>query len=444
MRYNLILKNGTLVTPKKTFNADIAVLKGKIVNIGKLKKSDTADDVYDARGKHILSGIIDAHVHFRDPGLTEKEDFETGSIAAAFGGITMVADMPNTLPPTSTIEYFNEKVRIAKEKSCIDFSLFALLSNDNLSQIEDLKKAGALGFKVFLGTSTGDIAAPNDGVLFEQMKKCASLGMRIGFHAENSEINSHFTSLCVKESSEPDGILLSEARPVFSEVLAIQKAICYAQYTGVQIHIHHITSVDGALIAAEAKKKGIKISAETCPHYLLLDANNSSQKVYPPLRRKKHRKGLWDALKSGTIDMIASDHAPHTACEKGLPLWQAPAGLCNVETFVPLMLNEINKGKLSLNDFARLASEAPAKIWGIYPQKGSLLPSADADFTIVDLNKKMKIDKEKLRSKNKTTPFDGVKIKGIPVSTVVRGKFVIRDGEFTGKKGFGCLVSREP
>ena len=443
MHYDLILKNGTLVTPKKTFKADIAVKNGKIANIGKLKKSDTADDVYDACGKHILSGIIDAHVHFRDPGLTEKEDFRTGSMAAAFGGITMIADMPNTLPPTSNVEYFNEKVSIAKEKSCIDFSLFALLSGDNLSQIEGLKKAGAIGFKVFLGTSTGDIAAPGGGVLFEQMGKCASLGMRIGFHAENSEINSHFTSLCKEKPAQPDGILLSEARPVFSEVLAIQNAICYAKYTGAKMHFHHITSVDGAFLVAEAKKTGINISAETCPHYLLLDAKKSCQKVYPPIRKKRHCKGLWDALNNGTIDMIASDHAPHTVFEKELPLWQAPAGLCSVETFVPLMLNEIYKGKLSLNDFVRLASEAPAKIWGIYPRKGSLLAGADADFTVVDLNKKIKIDKEKLHSKSRTTPFDGMEVRGIPVSTVVRGKFVVRDGEFTGTKGYGCLVRQD-
>jgi dihydroorotase len=442
MRYDLVLKNGTLVTPAKSFKADIAIINGKIVKTGKLKKTDTADEIYDANGKHILSGIIDAHVHFRDPGLTEKEDFETGSLAAAFGGITMIADMPNTIPPTSNIENFIEKARIAKEKSYIDFSLFALLSNDNLSQIENLVKAGAFGFKVFLGTSTGDIAAPSAGVLFEQMKKCAEYGVRIGFHAENSEINSYFTSLHKNEA--PDGRLLSEARPVFSEVIAIQNAICYARYTGAKIHIHHVTSSDGALLVAEAKKKGISISAETCPHYLLLDANSGGHKVYPPLRDEKHREGLWDALKSGTIDTLASDHAPHTAGEKELPLWQAPAGLCSVETFVTLMLNEVNKKNLSLNEFVRLASENPAKIWGIYPRKGSLLAGADADFTIVDLKKKLIIDKEKTRSKSKTSPYHGMETLGAPVSTIVRGKFVVKDGELTGIKGGGCLISREP
>jgi len=440
MRYDLILKNGTLVTPAESFRGDVAVSNGKIVLTGKLDALDTADDVYDAQGKFILPGIIDAHVHFRDPGLTEKEDFQSGSMAAAFGGITLIADMPNVLPVTSTVERFNEKTRIAKEKSFIDFALFALLADGNCD-IDGLKKAGALAFKVFLGTSTGDIAAPGDGVLFEKTGECARAGMRIGFHAETSEINSHFTSICKKRNDAPAGQLLADARPVVSEVLAIQKALCYAQYTGAKIHIHHVTSRDGALLIEEAKNKGIHVSAETCPHYLLLDANHGVHKVYPPVRDEIHRKGLWDALGRGIIDMIASDHAPHAAGEKELPIWEAPAGLCGVETFVPLFLNEVNKGRLSINDFVRLASEAPAKIWGIYPQKGNLLPGADADFTIVDMNMKSKIDVSRLHSKSKTCAYDGMEVQGMPVVTIVRGRFVMRDGRLTGDKGYGVLVS---
>jgi dihydroorotase len=439
MRYDLILKNGTLVTPVESFKGDVAVSKGKIVLTGKLDALDTADDVYDAQGKFILPGIIDAHVHFRDPGLTEKEDFESGSMAAAFGGITLVADMPNVLPVTSTVERFNEKARIAKEKSFIDFALFALLAQD--SDVDGLKKAGALAFKVFLGTSTGDIAAPGDGVLFEKIRECANAGMKIGFHAENSEINSHFTSICKKRNDAPAGQLLADARPVISEVLAIQKALCYAQYTGAKIHIHHVTSKDGALLIEEAKFKGIHVSGETCPHYLLLDANHGAHKVYPPVRDETHRKGLWDALGKKIIDMIASDHAPHAAGEKELPIWEAPAGLCGVETFVPLFLNEVNKGRLSINDFVRLASEAPAKIWGLYPQKGNLLPGADGDFTIVDMEMKSKIDKNRLHSKSKTCAYDGMEVQGMPVAAIVRGRFVMRDGRLTGDKGYGVLVS---
>ncbi|MCL1954306.1 MAG: allantoinase AllB [Brevinematales bacterium] len=442
MHYDLILRNGTIVTPKESFKADIAVKNGKIVQTGSLENSCTADDVYDAAGMYILPGIIDAHVHFRDPGLTEKEDFETGSIAAAFGGITTLADMPNTAPVTSTALRFNEKAGIAKEKSCVDFALFALLPNES-AEIEALKKAGALGFKVFLGTSTGDIAPPSQHVLFEQMKACAEAGVRVGFHAETSALNSYFTSQCMKKTGSP-GLLLSEARPVFSEALAIQTAICYAQYSGAKIHIHHVTSLDGVRLIDEAKQKGISVTAETCPHYLLLNAEKYAHKVYPPIRGEEHRKALWKAVNDGVIDMIASDHAPHTKQEKELPVWEAPAGLCGTETFVPLMLNEVNMGRLSLNDFVRLASETPAKIWGIYPKKGNLLSGADADLTVVDMNKKEKIDKEKLHSKSKTSPYDGMKVQGKPITTIVRGKFIIRDGRFTENKGFGSLVSPEP
>jgi len=440
MHYDLIIKNGTLVTSEQSFLGDVAVKDGKIVFAGKTESSDTADEVYDAKGKHILPGLIDAHVHFRDPGLTEKEDFESGSIAAAFGGITTVADMPNVIPVTSTVERFNEKTNIAKEKSYVDFALFALLTEDNPGEMEGLKKAGAVGFKVFLGTSTGDIAVPSPGVLKEQMKKAAGLGLRVGFHAETSELNSRYTQICKKRDDAPLGVLLADARPVESETLAIKTAISYARDTGAKIHIHHITSTDGVLLAQEARKGGIDLTSETCPHYLFLGIEKAN-KVYPPIRGESHRKGLRDAIKKNIIDIIASDHAPHTAEEKALPLWEAPAGLCGVETLVPLLLNEVNKGSLSLCDIVRLASEMPAKVWGIYPQKGSLLPGTDADFTVVDMKIKKKISINELHSKSKTSPYDGEEIQGVVVATIVRGKFVVKNDRLTGKKGGGVLIS---
>ena len=442
MRCDLILKNGTIVTPEKSFLGDIAVSNGKIVKTGSLDSSDTADVIYDASGKHILPGIIDAHVHFRDPGLTEKEDFGSGSMAAAFGGITTVADMPNVIPVTSTTERFNQKVNLALEKSYVDFSLFALLNNDNFDEIEGLKNSGAIGFKIFLGTSTGDIASPSPVVLMRQLEKISSLNMRAGFHCETGDINAYFTSMLKKtETSESEtGPLLSKARPVFSEALAIQTAVCYAKYTGAKIHIHHITSEDGAVLSAEAKQKGVNITAETCPHYLLLNGQNKAYKVYPPIRDESHRKRLWEAVGNGGIDMIASDHAPHTAAEKALSVWEAPAGLCGVETMVPLLLNEVNKGSLTLNDFVRLLSESPAKIWGIYPQKGNLHPGADADFTVADMQKTSVISANALHSKSKTSPYDGMEVKGKPIATIVRGFFIMKDGILTGKKGYGNLV----
>jgi len=449
MLYDLILKNGTIVTSEKNFSGDIAVSGGIIVKTGNLDISDTADVVYDAEGKYILPGIIDAHVHFRDPGLTEKEDFQSGSMAAAFGGITTVADMPNVIPVTSTAECFNQKADIAREKSYVDFALFALLNNDNFKEMEGLKNSGALGFKIFLGASTGDIAAPSLPVLASVMAEAANLDMRIGFHAETGELNSFYTELCKNSSFSPhfsanfenEGYWLSRSRPVFSEAFAIQTAICFAQYTGAKIHIHHITSADGVLLACEAKQKGINLTAETCPHYLFFDGHSVVHKVYPPIRDESHRKCLWEAIGKGSIDMVASDHAPHTAAEKALWIGEVPAGLSGVETFVPLFLSEVNKGALTLNDFVRLASESPAKIWGIYPQKGNIFPGADADFTIIDMQKTYTISADNLHSKSKTSPYDGMEVKGMPVATIVRGAFVMKDGILTGKKGCGKLVT---
>ena len=441
MHYDLIIKNGTVITAEESVRCDIAVKDGKIQKkSGSDFTDDTADIIYDASEKLILPGIIDAHVHFRDPGLTEKEDFESGSIAAAMGGITTIADMPNVIPATATANDLKEKIKIAKEKSYIDFGLFALLNNDNLNEMGKLKDAGALGFKVFFGTSTGDIAAPSLNVLVKQMESSAELGLRIGFHAESNELNTNFTSIAKKETDTPDGFWLDYARPVLSEIQAIQTIISLAFQRNAKIHIHHITSEDGAALIAEAKEKEMDVTAETCPHYLLFDCQNYTHKVLPPIRDESHQAGLWEAIDKKIIDIIASDHAPHKKSEKELPVWEAPAGLCGVETSVNLLLNEVNKGNLTINDYVRLSCEMPAKVWGIYPQKGNLKPGADADITIVDMNQKKIIRESDIYSKSKTSPYDGMEVQGVPVATIVRGAFVMRDGKLIGKKGYGELV----
>jgi len=441
MHYELIIRNGTIITPEQTIQGDVAISGGKIVKTGIIDSSDTACEIYDAQGKHVLPGIIDAHVHFRDPGLTEKEDFETGSIAAAMGGITMVADMPNVIPVTSTLENFKSKKYAAKEKSYVDFALFALLNNDNLNEMEELKKSGALGFKVFYGTSTGDIAAPSDLILMKQMQTAASLGMRIGFHCELNEINTNFTEVAKKETDTPDGFWLDYARPVMSEANAVNQIIHYAKLSGIKAHIHHVTSYDAAVLITEAKENGLDLTAEVCPHYLIFDCENFTHKVYPPIRDESHKEALWETVKNGLFDLIASDHAPHTPEEKARKGWDAPAGLSGVETSAPVLLNEVNKGRLSINDYVRLTSELPAKVWNLYPKKGNLLPGADADITIVDMNLKKIIKAEELHSKSKTSPYDGMEVQGYPVATIIRGKFIMKDGKLTGKKGYGEFIS---
>jgi dihydroorotase len=454
MAYDLVLKNGTLATSRGSFAADLAVQDGKIALIaapGGISPSGeiASGEIYDARGKFILPGIIDAHVHFREPGLTAKEDFETGSGAAACGGVTTVADMPNVLPVTAAAGDFVEKVRLAEEKSYIDFGLFALLTNDNSEEMEALHEAGALGFKIFLGTSTGDIAAPGEGVMFGQMQKIARFNTRIGFHAENSALNEYFTALCRESSRRDEPDVLMRARPDISEADAVARAIRFSEYTGAKIHLYHLSSALGVELVRDAKRRGLPVSAETCPHYLLFTAGDysrlgSGMKVYPPIRGPEDQAALWEGIADGTIDLIASDHAPHTAGDKGKSLWEASSGLNGVETTARLMLNEVNRGRLSLSDYVRLSSEAPARIWHMYPQKGSLRIGADGDFTVVDMEKTGIIRNSGLHSKNKTGIYDGLETRGMPVATIVRGRFVMKDGELTGPRGFGRLVKPRP
>jgi dihydroorotase len=449
MNYDLVIKGGTLVDPEGAacgIKADLGIRDGKIVCLADEIAPSQGAEIYDAQGKHLLPGLIDAHVHFREPGLTHKEDFASGSAAAACGGITLVADMPNVLPVTATVKDFLEKANIAQQKSYVDFGLFALLTENNLDEMEGLRRAGALGFKIFLGTSTGDIAAPGAGIMFAQMEKIAAWGNRIGFHAENSALNAYFTALERSLPHANDPAALPRARPDISEADAVATALRFSEYTGAHIHICHVSARRSVALIREAKQRKIPVTAETCPQYLFLDAGDYARlgarmKVFPPIRYATDREALWQGLVDHTIDMIATDHAPHSTEEKDRPLWEALSGLIGVETSARLLLTAVNQGRLSLNDYARLASVAPARIWQLYPQKGSFTINSDADITIVDMNKTAVIHNGELHSKHPASLFDGLETTGMPVATILRGSIIMRDGALTGKPGYGRLVS---
>jgi dihydroorotase len=446
MRYDLILKGGILVDPwgaaGSNTAADLGIKDGKIAAAADEIEPSEGEEIYDASGCHILPGLIDVHVHFRDPGLTYKEDFAVGSAAAAYGGVTLTADMPNTVPPTAGIESFREKLRIAGEKSYTDFGLFALLTQDNLGEVEALIREGALGFKVFLGTSVGNIAAPAAGTLYEQMKQVR--GLRIAFHAEDTDLNGHFTRLC-REASAADPALLPQARPDISEAEAVARVLRFSEYTGAKVHICHVSAKRSLALIRDAKRRGAAVSAETCPQYLFLDDSDyprlgTRMKANPPIRSAEDREALWGGVADGTIDLIASDHAPHTAEEKDRPLWEAVPGIIGVETSAALMLTAVNRGLLSLNDYARLCSLAPARVWGLYPQKGSFAVNTDADLTVVDMARTGVIRNDELHSKYRTSPYEGFETAGAPAAALVRGNFIMKNGALCGKAGSGRLV----
>ncbi len=445
MVYDLIIKNGLVVTPEATVKAAVLVKDGKIAGIVAGNDLPAAKEVYDATGKHVLPGIIDAHVHFRDPGVTYKEDFGTGSLSAAHGGVCTVIDMPNVIPATSNVEGFNAKLAEASKKSYVDFGIFAVVFEENIPDLLPMRDAGVIGYKIFMGETVGKLPSPSDGGILDAMRVIASTGLRVGVHAEDNSIIKYQTEK-LKAAGRTDPVAFVESRPNIAEKECISRAIMFAQETNCKLHIYHMSSKEGVDLVADGKRRGVDVSAETGPHYLLLDYTfmdkvGSILKMNPPVRAKEDQKRLWEGLLDGTVQMIATDHSPHTREEKIKPnIWDAIPGFCGVESAVSLILDQVNKGKLTLNHYVKVASEGPAKVWNMYPKKGCIRVGSDADFTVVDMKKKGVIKVDELHSKNKVTPFDGFEVKGMPVATIVRGNIVMRDGKVDGAPA-GKLVT---
>ena len=449
---DLIVKNGTVVTPDATFEADIAITDGKfsaIARPGTLEVS--AAEEWDATGLHVLPGVIDGHVHFREPGLEYKEDWRTGSLAAVYGGVTTVVEMPNTKPKTDTPENVELKKRLAEEKSYVDFGIIGLLVQDSVPALRPMAEAGVVGFKCFLGETIGNIPAPDDGMMLEGLREIAATGLRIGFHAENNEIMQHLIRK-YKEEGRSDPQAHVDSRPALAEVESIQRMGLYARHCGTRIHIFHLSSRDGLDMIDEWRAKGVDITTETGAHYVFKKAEDMDQtgvrlRMNPPVRwgSEGHGDYLLQGLRDGRVNQIATDHSPHTQEEKLTDnIWTAISGFPGVETSVAYFLtNAVNTGRMTLQEFVRASSEGPAKTWDMYPQKGAIRLGSDGDLTIVDLKKRGVIRDDELHSKNHVTPFDGDQTEGAPVGTIVRGQIIMREGEVVGQAA-GRMVRPAP
>ncbi len=439
MAIELVVKNGKIVTPQSVYEGDdIAVEKGKVVAIDRRGSFSEAKEVIDATGKYVLPGIIDIHVHLREPGFTYKEDFATGTMAAAAGGVTTVFDMPNNKPFIATAETYMQKLDIIKDKAYVDYGLVAAVVGDTIDEIPKLAQVGANVFKIFMGETVGGVPAPDDGGILRAFRLISETGLRVGVHAENNAIMDFFKKE-LQKAGRKDPLAHVEARPNIAEAETIQRAILLAAEARCKLHIYHMSSKEGVQLVKEAKAKGIQVSAETGPHYLLLDCDymkkvGSILKMNPPVRSRENGEALWRGLLEGTVEVIATDHSPHSPEEKIKEnIWDAIPGFTGVETSVPLMLTQVNEGRLSISTYVKHASENPAKLFNLYPRKGTIQIGSDADFTIVDMVKEGTLKSEKLHSKTKITPFDGWKVKGLPVYTIVRGKTVMKDGEIVSK-----------
>jgi dihydroorotase len=406
----------------------IGVDGGKIVSIKKTPIS--AEKIIEVSGNIILPGLIDAHVHMRDPGLTYKEDFRTGSEAAAAGGFTTVLDMPNTKPPTNTARAFKEKINIAKCRSIVDFGLHAGV--DNPTELEELSKLKPASFKIFMDLFEDEYLMD----IFCKISKIPEInGFKtiVSLHAEDKRI----VNRCTKKSKENlNPIIYATARPPYAEEVALSKAILMAKKYDLKIHICHVTTKKSINQIEMAKIDGCDITSEITPHHLFLDSNyfdlfGNFAKTNPPLRQKIEKVNLNNLYKT---DIIGTDHAPHTVKEKENNIWNAPPGIPGIETALPLILNEVNRGKISFANVKRLLCENPAKIFNI-KNKGFIEEGMDADFVVVDMKKKNKINPDNFYSKAHYSPFKGKIVKGAPIMTILRGNIIMDDGEIFKTNG---------
>jgi allantoinase len=427
--------------------ASICVEKGKIVSITKLPSEQHAERVIDAKGNLVLPGMIDMHVHFRDPGSPEREDFETGTRSAAAGGVTTVADMPNTTPSVTSAEVFKDKRKIVEPKAVVDFALVAGAGAISGETIVSLAEAGAVAFKTFMISRFRELAA-SDSQMLDNFAVIAKTGRPCLVHAENENIVSWGLEKA-KALGRVDPLAYAEFRPPIAEVEATMRTLFFAEETSARIHICHMTAKGAVDSLAWAKARGVKATGETSPNYLLLSSDALKKfgpyaKIDPPLRSPEHRERLWEALREGVLDVIASDHAPYTREEKEKgweDIFEAPSGSVGVETTLPLMLDAVNRGLLKLERLVEVFSTNPAKILGLYPRKGIVSIGADADLVIVDMKRGFEIRGENLHSKQKATPFEGYRGKGVPLLTMLRGETIMENGEVTGRPGYGTFLT---
>ena len=426
--FNLIIRNGTLMTPGGRLETDIGVRDGKIASIENLSGSD-ADEVIDAKGLHVLPGAIDTQVHFREPGGEHKEDLESGTRAAIMGGITGVFEMPNTNPLTTTRQALADKITRAKGRAWCNHAFYMGGTADNAADMADLERApGCCGVKVFMGSSTGNLLVEDD----ESLRAVLSHGVRrVAVHAEDEP-----RLIERKKVAEESGDVHSHPdwRDAETAIRATRRLINIVRETGRKAHLLHVSTADEMHLIADHKDL---ISVEATPQHLTLSAPDCYDRLgpfaqmNPPIRDEQHRQGLWWGLQQGVVDIIGSDHAPHSAEEKQQPYPKSPSGMPGVQTLMPVMLNHVAQGRLTLEHLVDLVASSPARLFGIVG-KGRVAVGYDADFTLVDLQHKREITDDWIESKCGWTPFNSETITGWPMATILVGNTVMRDGELLG------------
>jgi len=426
--FDLIIANGSVFTPGGPVATDVGVRAGRIAAFGDLKSAQ-AESRLDAKGLTVLPGVIDEQVHFREPGPIHKEDLESGTRGAVLGGVTTVFEMPNTDPATTTAPLLADKVSRAHGRAWTDYAFYVGASPENADQLGTLERLpGCCGVKMFMGSSTGSLLVADD----ENVARVLRHGSRrVTVHSED-DMRLSERSLLVKDGASP--AMHPEWRDVETAVRSTKRLIKLAREARRRVHVLHVTTAEELAFLSEHKDIA---TVEVLPQHLTLAAPECYERLgtfaqmNPPIRDKRHQDALWQAINDGIVDCIGSDHAPHTREEKARPYPRSPSGLTGVQTTVPLMLNHVANGKLSLARFVDLLCTGPARIFGM-ANKGRMAVGYDADFTLVDLAAKRTITNDWIASRAGWTAFDGMAVTGWPMATIIRGLIVMRDGELTG------------
>ena len=424
---DLIIKNGSCYIDKDLKNQDIGIKDNKIVEIGKI--SNKASEVVDAAGLTVLPGCIDTQVHFREPGSTDAEDLHSGSRAAIVGGITSVFEMPNTNPPTSNKIEFRKKLGLAKNRMFCNYAFYFGATPDNASELADLKDLeGCCGIKLFAGSSTGNLLVQHEADIEKVFQSSSKV---VSVHSEDEEILNMRKKMIKEGDVHTHPLWRNEECAISSTRRIVRIAERYKK----KAHILHVTTKQE--IDFLSKHKG-NITFEITPQHLTIFAPDCYEKLgtyaqmNPPLRDKSHYDRLWYGVRNNFLDIIGSDHAPHLKANKEKNYPNSPSGMPGVQTLMPVMLNHVNNEKLSLKQLMDFVCENPVKIFGI-KNKGFIKEGFDADFTIVDMNKKILIKNKNIESKCGWSPFDSFEFKGTPVLTIVGGQIKMRDGQILGE-----------
>jgi dihydroorotase (multifunctional complex type) len=446
LRVDLVVTNGLLVTPRGITEGGIAIDDGVIVAVAKNPHLPEADRVIDAKGKPVLPGLLDGHPHTTSP----PDNPETGTRAAARGGFTTLLEMPGYQVPTFNGEQFTKKKEIYEKSAFVDFSLHgACAAGYPEGSLADMWKLGATGIKFFVSDPGPGWPQTFDGDIIQGFKELASVDGLALIHAENDYIIKDNTRRLIAEGRRDPSAHI-EARPPLAEIEAGQRIIGYLKLMGCRGLIVHTSQPETVHNARAAQLEGVRVHIETCPQYLYLTEDHVRRlgpwaKFAPPARSKETVRQMRSLLSAGFIDTLATDHAPYPKEEKqaGInDMFRAPNGIPGLETFLPLMLNAINEGWLTLERLVELTSENPAKIYRIYPRKGSLQLGSDGDLLIVDLKQTIKIRNEDLLTACGWSPYDGWELKGVPITSVIRGEVVLEDGMVRSKQGFGRYIPR--